>query len=152
MKKHLALSALLLVAFTFGCAKHKAKKQEEKEETTIQSYISDYGLNAVPTGSGLYYVIESQGTGSSCTSQSDVVVAYTGYFTNNEVFDQSSPAGVQFNLQNVIEGWTEGIPYFKEGGTGKLLIPSHLAYGATGSPNIPPNTVLIFDVEMIDVI
>jgi FKBP-type peptidyl-prolyl cis-trans isomerase len=55
-------------------------------------------------------------------------------------------------LQNVILGWTEGIPYFKEGGSGKLLIPSALAYGPNGTTGIPPNSVLIFEIELIEVI
>lgn len=152
MKKQLVFILSLLLIITAGCAKHKAKKQKEEDEEIIQNYIAEHGLNATATGSGLYYVIENQGTGASCISTSDVVVAYTGYFTDGAVFDASSASGVQFNLQSVIEGWTEGIPYFKEGGNGVLLIPSHLAYGATGTASIPPNTVIIFDVELIDVL
>jgi FKBP-type peptidyl-prolyl cis-trans isomerase len=52
----------------------------------------------------------------------------------------------------VIPGWTSGIPYFKEGGYGKLLIPSALGYGPSGSGSIPPNTVLVFDVKLIQVL
>jgi FKBP-type peptidyl-prolyl cis-trans isomerase FkpA len=68
------------------------------------------------------------------------------------VFDESGSDGIVFPLNGVIEGWTEGIPYFKEGGSGKLLVPSALAYGRQGSGSIAPNTVLIFDVELIDVL
>ena len=52
----------------------------------------------------------------------------------------------------MIEGWKEGIPYFKEGGVGKLLIPSALGYGPNGNSGIPPNSVLIFDIGLIDVL
>lgn len=130
----------------------KKQSQAEKEDLTIQNYIKDHGLTAIKTSSGLYVVIDAPGTGSACNGSSDVRVQYKGYFDNGEVFDESSPSGITFNLQNVIKGWTEGIPYFKEGGHGKLLIPSHLGYGAQGVNGIPGNTVLIFDVKLIDVL
>ena len=69
--------------------------------------------------------------------------------TDGTVFDQSTSAGISF-LTNVILGWQEGIPMFSEGGTGKLLIPSPLGYGNRAVGNIPENSVLIFDVELID--
>lgn len=147
------LLPLLLVALSFSsCAKKKAKKQAATDEEIIQEYISEHGLNATPTGSGLYYVIDSQGAGAPCTGASTVTVAYTGYFTDGIAFEQSSAQGVTFPLENVIAGWTEGIPYFREGGVGKLLIPSALGYGPNGSASIPPNTVIIFDIELIDVL
>jgi FKBP-type peptidyl-prolyl cis-trans isomerase FkpA len=85
-------------------------------------------------------------------STSDVKVAYKGYFTDGSVFDESSAAGITFNLQGVIAGWTEGIPFFKEGGTGKLLLPSALGYGKSGTNGIPKNSVLIFDIELLQVL
>ena len=150
------LSFLFIVLIAASCGKKKAeeqaKEQTAKDEAIIQQYISDNNLNAIATGSGLYYVIENEGAGASCTSSSTVTVAYTGYFTDGDIFDQSSSQGVTFSLQQVIKGWTEGIPYFKEGGDGKLLIPSALAYGPDGNASIPPNSVLIFDVELIEVL
>ena len=145
------LPVLLIVFSLSSCAKKKAEKQAIEDEEIIQQYISDNNLNATATGSGLYYIIDSQGTGDDCTSASTVTVAYTGSFTNGTEFEQSSAQGVEFPLDGVIKGWTEGIPYFKEGGVGTLILPSALAYGRNGSGSIPPNTVLIFDVELIDV-
>lgn len=146
------LLPILLVAFSLSsCAKKKAEKQAIEDEEIIQQYISSNNLNATPTGSGLYYIIDSQGTGEGCTSASTVTVAYTGSFTSGIVFEQSPAQGVEFPLSGVIKGWTEGIPYFKEGGVGTLILPSALAYGRNGSGSIPPNTVLIFDVELIEV-
>lgn len=146
------LLPILLVAFSLSsCAKKKAEKQAAEDEEIIQQYIADNNLNATATGSGLYYVIDAQGTGAGCTSASTVTVAYKGYYTSGSVFDESSAQGVEFPLSGVIKGWTEGIPYFKEGGTGMLLIPSALGYGKSGRGSIPPNSVLIFDIELIDV-
>jgi FKBP-type peptidyl-prolyl cis-trans isomerase len=60
-------------------------------------------------------------------------------------FDESSASEITFPLQNVIKGWTEGIPLFKEGGSGTLLIPSHLGYGSNDSNGITGGSVLVFD-------
>lgn len=147
------LLPILLVAFSLSsCAKKKAEKQAVADEEIIQQYISDNNLTATRTSTGLYYVIDTQGTGDGCTSASTVVVAYTGSFTDGSVFEQSPAQGVEFPLSGVIKGWTEGIPFFNEGGSGTLILPSALAYGRSGSGSIPPNTVLVFDVELIDVL
>ncbi|RZT96815.1 FKBP-type peptidyl-prolyl isomerase-like protein [Ancylomarina subtilis] len=122
-----------------------------KNETEIKTYIEKNKLDAQKCESGLYYVIEEEGTGIHPNAESNVTIAYKGYFTNDKVFDQSSSNGISIGLNDVIKGWTEGIPYFKEGGKGKLLIPSHLGYGANGGGPIPGGTVLIFDVNLIKV-
>ncbi|NNC50031.1 MAG: peptidylprolyl isomerase, partial [Flaviramulus sp.] len=74
-----------------------------------------------------------------------------GYYTSGSVFDQSDAEGVSFNLQQVIRGWTEGITYFKEGGSGMLLVPAHLGYGNNNYNGIPGGSVLVFDVTLISV-
>ena len=145
------LISILVVSFLAVSCKKKLREAEKQEEA-IKTYISDHGLNATATGSGLYYVIETQGTGQSCNSNSTVKVAYKGYYLDGSVFDESPTGGITFNLQGVIEGWTEGIPYFKKGGTGKLLIPSALGYGENVHNGIPGNSVLIFDINLIDVL
>ena len=124
---------------------------EAQNDAAILKYINDNNLNATKTASGLYYVINNEGTGERPTSTSNVTVDYKGYFLNGIVFDQSSSAGVSFGLNQVIAGWTEGIPYFKEGGDGILLIPYTLAYGENGNGFIPGYTPLVFDVKLISV-
>jgi FKBP-type peptidyl-prolyl cis-trans isomerase FkpA len=103
-------------------------------------------------GSGLYYVDEETGTGKNPNPSSTVRVAYSGYFIDGQVFDESNLEGITFGLNQVIQGWTMGIPFFKEGGRGKLLIPSELAYGSSPRSGIPANSVLIFDIHLIDVL
>ncbi|QCW99948.1 peptidylprolyl isomerase [Aggregatimonas sangjinii] len=122
-----------------------------KNETEIIQYLSDNDLNAQRTSSGLYYIIEDQGNGARPTASSNVTVAYKGYFLDGSVFDESSSAGVSFNLNQVIPGWTEGIPLFQEGGNGMLLVPSHLGYGSSNNRGIPGGSVLLFDIELIAV-
>ncbi|MDG2431079.1 FKBP-type peptidyl-prolyl cis-trans isomerase [Flavobacterium sp.] len=122
--------------------------QNEKE---IKDYLTAKKLIAVKSDTGLYYIINEPGTGKQPTASSNVTVAYKGYFTNDKVFDQSTEAGISFGLQQVIQGWTEGIPYFKEGGSGVLLIPSSLGYGSSTRGPIPGGSVLIFDIKLIKV-
>ncbi|GEC70749.1 FKBP-type peptidyl-prolyl cis-trans isomerase [Flavobacterium flevense] len=122
-----------------------------QNDNEIKAYIEENDLTAIKTESGLYYVIEEQGTGKQPTANSNVTVAYKGFYSNKKVFDQSSESGVSFSLQNVIRGWKEGIPLFKEGGSGILLVPSHLGYGSFNYRGIPGGSVLIFDVKLISV-
>ena len=144
-----------LAGLIFSCNKGLSPEEQMKEDIAIiEAYIQENNLDALETSSGLHYVIIDQGTGNHPVSTDDVHVRYKGYFTDGEVFDESDVSGITFNLQGVIEGWTEGIPKFKEGGEGILLIPSALAYGenGSGSGSIPPNTVIIFDVELLDIV
>lgn len=138
----------LSIFLFMSCSKEDVDTQNQKE---IEQYIADNNLNASSTSSGLYYVIEKEGTGAQPNANSNVKVKYKGYLTSGSVFDQNTN-GITFNLQSVIAGWTEGIQLFKEGGNGILLIPSKLGYGSRGSGSIPPDAVIIFDVELIDVI
>jgi FKBP-type peptidyl-prolyl cis-trans isomerase FkpA len=143
----------LLVAVTsIHCKKDDEQSQTEIDNEIILNYIADNNLDAMNIGSGLYYVDEETGTGDNPDPSSTVRVVYKGYFTDGQVFDQSSEAGVAFGLNQVIQGWTMGIPFFKEGGKGKLLIPSALAYGSRARSGIPANSVLIFDIHLIEVL
>ena len=153
MKK--LLTALFTLTLFISCSSSDketpAKDYREENEQEIKDYIAKNDLTAVRTDSGLYYIIDEPGTGKQPTATSSVTVAYTGSFTSGKTFDQSTSAGATFPLNRVIQGWTEVIPLFKEGGSGTLLIPSHLGYGSTSIPGIPAGSVLIFDVKLIKV-
>ncbi len=149
MKKFI-LIVLLFFIFS-ACQKKKTEEQFKADNGIILKYIADTKLNASSTKSGIYYVINKTGNGTYPNSNSQVRVAYKGYFTNGAVFDKSENNGIIFGLQEVIKGWTEGITYFSEGGSGTLLIPSSLGYGNKGTSGIPENSVLIFDINLIDV-
>ena len=147
MTKLFFLIFLLSLFITNSCTKNYTQIDEE----IILQYISDNNLNAEATGSGLYYVVNNNGNGNFPNITSTVRVDYKGTLTDGTIFDQSSPAGVTFPLTNVIQGWQEGIPYFSEGGSGILLIPSSLGYGSQSAGSIPPNSVLIFEVSVLNV-
>lgn len=147
------LSTLLVLTLFISCSKDTKTVTDytAKNEQEIKDYLAKNNLTAQRSTSGLYYIINEQGTGTQPTAASNVTVAYKGYFTNGNVFDQSKAEGISFGLNKVIRGWTEGIPYFKAGGSGVLLVPSHLGYGSTNNGPIPGGSVLIFDVKLISV-
>ncbi|RKR11368.1 FKBP-type peptidyl-prolyl isomerase-like protein [Flavobacterium sp. 90] len=155
--KHL-FSALFIMTLFISCSNDKPTNQEPQKtdytvenEKEITDYIAKNKLTATRTASGLYYIIDQPGTGAQPTATSNVTVAYRGYYTSGKIFSQSDDAGVSFSLNEVIKGWTEGIPYFKTGGSGALLVPSHLGYGSFTTKGIPGGSVLIFDVKLIKV-
>jgi len=147
----LALVSLLFVSCLSDNEASKPVDYTVQNEKEIVDYIAKNKLTATKTDSGLYYVVNEVGTGAQPTASSNVTVAYKGYFTDGNVFDESKAEGISFGLNQVIKGWTEGIPFFKEGGNGVLLIPSHLGYGSNGSGPIPGGSVLVFNVKLIKV-
>ena len=95
------------------------------------------------------------GTGHEAAPGATVTVHYTGALCKNGIIFQSSHdvgRPISFGLDQVIAGWREGVPGMKVGGRRRLVIPSDMAYGAQSpAPNIPPNSDLVFDIELIDI-
>lgn len=149
--KYFFTSLVVLLLWSCSTDKNEDADITAANEEEILAYIEANELVAERTATGLYYVINALGSGDAPTSTSNVTVAYRGYFTNGNTFDQSPPEGISFNLNQVIPGWTEGLTYFNEGGNGILLIPSRLGYGNTGRGSIPGGAVLIFDINLISV-
>jgi peptidylprolyl isomerase len=112
--------------------------------------------DAVTTASGLKYIDEVVGEGDVPAKGKQVRVHYTGRLTNGKKFDSSVDRGTPFEFTigvgQVIRGWDEGVMSMKVGGKRQLIIPPDLGYGARGAPPaIPPNSDLIFDVELLGV-
>lgn len=109
----------------------------------------------VTTASGLKYIDEVVGTGESPTTGRNVTVHYTGMLENGTKFDSSVDKGQPYTFRigtgTVIKGWDEGLMTMRVGGKRRLIVPAKLAYGAAGRPGIPPNSTLIFDVELLGV-
>jgi len=107
------------------------------------------------TPSGLKYQVMKQGTGTVSPKATDTVnVHYHGTLLNGTVFDSSVERGqpISFPLNGVIAGWTEGLQLMKVGDKFKFEIPPNLAYGANSpSPKIPPNSPLVFEVELLGI-
>ncbi len=130
-------------------------KASAKGKAESASYFADLKTKGVKsTESGLFYEIVTPGSGDKPKPTDTVKVHYTGKLLDGKVFDSSVQRGepVEFPLNQVIPGWTEGLQLVGKGGKVKLHIPSELGYGAQGSQGtIPPFATLVFDVELIDI-
>lgn len=106
------------------------------------------------TDSGLKIHDVTVGTGETPKPNQRVVVHYIGWLENGKEFNNSRKLGppAEFNMSQLIKGWTEGLSTMKVGGKRRLWVPSQLAYGKTGSPpNIPPNANLTFELELLGI-
>ncbi|MBI3653692.1 MAG: FKBP-type peptidyl-prolyl cis-trans isomerase [Acidobacteria bacterium] len=145
------VAALLIASIIYLLT--STRKSSSTTSTTSTS-VAEFD-NANTTASGLKYIDEVVGTGDSARAGQMVSVHYTGTLTNGTKFDSSRDRGQPYTFRLgtgvVIKGWDEGLLGMKVGGKRKLLIPPGLAYGAQGRPSIPPNSTLIFDVELMSV-
>jgi FKBP-type peptidyl-prolyl cis-trans isomerase len=105
------------------------------------------------TASGLQYRVITEGAGDAPKATDTVKVHYEGRLISGDIFDSSIARGepVSFPLNGVISGWSEGVQLMKVGSKFEFTIPSALAYGPSGTGPIPPNSVLVFDVELLEI-
>ncbi|RAI95384.1 FKBP-type peptidyl-prolyl cis-trans isomerase [Algoriphagus yeomjeoni] len=147
----------------------RAAERIIEEDKIIQDYLKEKGLEAQKTESGLYYIIEEEGTGDPVTPGTSMSVNYAGYLLDGSLFDTSieaiakengifnegrpyEPLPVAVGMGQVIPGWDEGLLLLKKGSKGKFLIPSPLGYGENAmGERIPANSILVFDVDVADV-
>ncbi|MEJ0107119.1 MAG: FKBP-type peptidyl-prolyl cis-trans isomerase [Bacteroidota bacterium] len=120
--------------------------------TAVENYLASKGITgATKHCSGMYYKIDSAGSGKTATVCSNIFVKYKGQLVNDVVFDSTSVNPAYFNLNGVIAGFKNGVPLIKEGGGIHLYIPPSLAYGAAQNGSIPANSILIFQVNLVAV-
>jgi len=150
MKNYLIV--IILFTTILSCKKddESTTTNNQSQEEIIMEYLVKTGLDsvAIRDSSGLYYVIEKQGTGDSIGSRTKGKAFYKGYYTDSTVFDESGGTPYGFELSQMIEGWQIGIPYFYEGATGTfneggegiLFVPDSLGY--------KDGKVRIFDIKI----
>lgn len=135
-------------------AEEKERKSVEELYASLEKELNKRWPDAVKTESGLRYVINKKGDGEKSPKDGEAVtVHYTGTLLDGKVFDSSVNRGepAQFAVGQVIEGWNEALKEMTKGEKRTLIIPPQLGYGVQGYPGvIPPNSFLIFDVELID--
>ena len=132
----------------------EAKRKTEAEQIPVAPPTAPGETKT--TKSGLKYETLKEGNGAEAKGGATVSVHYTGTLENGEKFDSSrdpgkSPFSFTIGVSSVIKGWHEGVAGMRVGERRKLIIPTELAYGATGKGSIPANATLIFDIELISV-
>lgn len=133
----------------------KAMEQLEKNKKDGEEFLANNkkkkGVKTLP--SGLQYKVITEGKGKSPKATDQVTVNYRGMLIDGTEFDSSYKRGepATFAVNGVIKGWTEALQLMKEGSKWELFIPANLAYAERGAPGIPPNSTLIFEVELIKI-
>ena len=153
MKTLILAITLLALASMAAAQTAPAQKPAAKPATSGPTKVTGAPTK---TASGLEYWDIKVGTGAVAQSGQHVKVDYTGWLTNGKKFDSSVGTGRPFEFMlgagRVIKGWDEGVAGMKVGGQRQLRIPPDLAYGPAGHPpQIPANSTLIFDVQLLDV-
>ncbi len=152
--------------FTFSCeeqydpydpyANFDHEAQAKLEDEIITAYLTQNNItDFTKTTSGLYYIRKEAGTGDKPTAGKQVEVHYIGKFIQGgQKFDSSHDRAQTFKFvlgqKQVIPGWDEGVALMQKGEKAVLLIPSRLAYSLRGSGKVPPNTPLMFEVNLIN--
>lgn len=121
------------------------------EIATLKAYLDSSSLTYTQHPSGFFYKIVKQGAGDTANVCSGVLVKYSGHLTTSTAPFDSNSTGVAFTLGQLIIGWQYGIPLIQKGGSIILYIPPSLGYGASAAGSIPPNSNLIFTIDLVDV-
>jgi FKBP-type peptidyl-prolyl cis-trans isomerase FkpA len=144
--------AVVLLTLAFAAPSLRAQTALEEGQKFLKENAAKEGVKT--TKSGLQYLVLKEGTGKSPKATDTVLVHYRGTLINGQEFDSSYKRNepIEFPLNHVIKGWTEGVQLMKEGAKYRFFIPSNLAYGSNGAGNaIGPDETLIFEVELLKV-
>jgi FKBP-type peptidyl-prolyl cis-trans isomerase FklB len=143
---------LLMTNFQRTMLAKQATKNLSQATAFLEANKAKEGVKVLP--SGLQYKVITEGTGNTPTTSDKVKTHYRGTLISGTEFDSSykrnKPA--EFPVTGVIKGWTEALQLMKEGAKWQLYIPPNLAYGERGRPGIPPNSALIFEIELLEVL
>lgn len=149
---------LIFTLFLQSCKKNESKcdydqcanKAPASEIADLQAYISTNSITATQHCSGVFYNIETIGTGKSPNPCSNISFKYKGYLTNGTVFDQQTTP-VDYSLGGLVPAWRNVLPLIKAGGRMVIYVPPSLGYGSQDYGSIPGNSILIFEVDLVAV-
>lgn len=145
------LLAFILGAFVLGSCTTYSEEQKEKFDTRIEKYLKKKGIECTRSSSGLYYKITEEGEGDLIKYKDHVVFKYKGWLLNGKVFDEKLNEPVEFPVEELIGAWKEAVQMMRKGGKAFLVSPPQLGYGEHDLADIPPNSILVFEIEIVDV-
>jgi len=148
-----AVLAVCMAGCTPDVATTDAPEAEPAEPSPAARAKNPEPAGVVTTDSGLQYEVLKSGNGATPGPTDTVTTHYHGTFVDGRVFDSSVERGVPASLpvNGVIKGWTEALQLMKVGDKWKIVCPPDLAYGEQGRSGIPPNSTLVFEIELLDV-
>lgn len=146
MSKYLILLSFSL--FLFACGELYSEQDLNQFDTQIQKLIAEKNWNCERSESGLYYQILEDGDGDFIPIDAKVLVTYKGYLTNGKIFDQTSAEPVSLYAKSLIEGWREALLFVNIGSEVRLIVPPNLGYKNQELPDIPKNSILIFEIKI----
>lgn len=161
MRKLFVPFLFFIALYQFSCSKKSSCGFQNdniiapsSEQKMVKAYLDSIGVtSATLHTSGFYFKVINQGSKTTPGLCSSITVTYTGQLTNGNTFDQET--NVIFTLGSLIDGWQKGLPLIQSGGEIILYIPPSLGYGSqptsTASGTIPANSILIFDVKLLNV-
>ena len=145
----------VILFFLLGITSCKTYSEDDhkKFDLSIQNYIKKNQLKGFEKSeSGLYYKIINEGSGEFIKLTDEVSFNYVGKLLNGKIFDgehKNNP--ITFQMEDLIQGWKEGMMYLKPGGKMKMIVPPYLGYGDYQLEDIPQHSILVFDIEIVDV-
>ena len=153
MRKISVVVFLSVLAFT-SCVKNSDRNCTAVTQTapasevdSLRAYLTASGITATEDPRGFFYTISNPGSGDKPTVCNAVTVNYKGTLTNGTQFDAAN--GATFDLSRLIVGWQEGIPLIGTGGSIVLYLPPSLGYGSADYGNIPGQSILIFNIDLV---
>lgn len=161
MRKSTLFACIVFVGITISCLDPDVgpivigepgsfEEQLEFDIKLIDSILALDNIEVEIHESGIRYIVEAEGIGDSAKVTDDVTVIYEGRLLNGQVFDGNAD-GVSFALRSLIQAWQLTIPLMKKGGKITIYSPSGLCYGNSQVGNIPPNSSLVFDIELLEI-
>lgn len=138
---------LLLALLVTSCSTYSDEELQAFDKK-IATYVKKHNLKMTKSDSGMYYQIHEKGSGDSIKANAMISTIYTGRLLNGKVFDQTKEP-VELQLNQLIMAWRELAFYMREGGKATIIVPPQVGYGSRSMPDIPKNSILIFDIEVL---
>lgn len=144
------IGIFILITLTISSCTSYSDEELKKFDLEILDYLKEKNIQAERTETGLYYTIIEEGEGPEIPFDAIITVNYKGYLTNGRSFDSQLGEPVDLHVKRLVKGWREAMLYMNVGTKAQLFIPPHLGYQSQEKEDIPANSVLIFDIHILE--